>query len=228
MHFDAFYTVALARLTSAALDVERKAPCAISSCLSVRSLCEKVSYIGEKSRIGCRVGTWGTSDGTLVYANDLIECFVAEYIVVVARNLIKCTVELGCELRIEYSVDKRGFARAGDAADDGERTEGDLYVDILKVMLSCTTYFKEAAVTASSRFRSWYFPSPCEICARDGRRAIHYLLGCACDDDLAAVNACTGTYINDIIGFEHGFLVVLDDYDRISDITQIFKRGYEL
>ena len=38
------------------------------------------------------------------------------------------------------------------------------------------------------------------------------------------MNACAGTYVNDKIRRPHRILIMLNDYKRISEITQSFQR----
>ena len=47
-----------------------------------------------------------------------------------------------------------------------------------------------------------------------------YLVRRTCRDDLTAVNTCTGSDIDDIIGRLHSFLVVLDDDKAVACVTQ--------
>ena len=55
MHFDLFDTVALARLTTTALDVKGKSSRLIALCLSISGACKEIANITEKSHVGCGI-----------------------------------------------------------------------------------------------------------------------------------------------------------------------------
>ena len=42
------------------------------------------------------------------------------------------------------------------------------------------------------------------------------------------MHARSRTYVNDIVGFLHGFFVMLDHDNRIAKVTQRFERGDQL
>src|SRR5690606_36748800 len=46
----------------------------------------------------------------------------------------------------------------------------------------------------------------------------------ASGDDMAAVPSGTRTNIDDIVGCQHHFLVVLDDDHRVAQVAQVFER----
>src|SRR4029450_2912256 len=52
----------------------------------------------------------------------------------------------------------------------------------------------------------------------------HDLIGGTLRHDLAAMDACTWTYINDMVGEPDGTLVMLNHDDRVADIAQMDER----
>ena len=63
-----------------------------------------------------------------------------------------------------------------------------------------------------------------QILACDGARGGDDIVDRARGDDLAAVHACAGTNVDDEIGGAHGVLVVLDYYQRVSEVAQPSQR----
>ena len=73
VHLYTFYAIALARLTSSASDVERKSACTVPLSLGVLGLGKEITYFGEKSGVGCGVGSGCSSNRALVYSYDLVK-----------------------------------------------------------------------------------------------------------------------------------------------------------
>ena len=67
-----------------------------------------------------------------------------------------------------------------------------------------------------------------EILTRYGALAVHYILNAAATDYFTAVNSGAGTHINDVIRRLHCFFIVLNNYESVADIAQVFKRFEKL
>ena len=70
-------------------------------------------------------------------------------------------------------------------------------------------------------------PSAGKVCAGKRIGVCRYLLGSARGDHIAAVYACAGTNIYDIIRPAHHILVMLNNYHRVAEVAQLLERGYQ-
>ena len=73
VHLYLLYAVALTRLASAAAYVKAEAARFVAAELCAGGLCEKVADVGEKTGIGGGIGSWRTSDRTLVDGDHLVK-----------------------------------------------------------------------------------------------------------------------------------------------------------
>ena len=63
------------------------------------------------------------------------------------------------------------------------------------------------------------------IGAGERRGGIHDFGGRAAGYERAAVTACAGSEIDDVVGAADGFFVVLDDEHGVAEVAQVFERG---
>ena len=81
---------------------------------------------------------------------------------------------------------------------------------------------------ASALARYGYLPPARKIIARYRRYVCRDLCWRSRGDNLSAVDPRTRSDIHDVIALEHRLLIVLNDYDAVAHIAQIFKCGYQL
>ena len=62
-----------------------------------------------------------------------------------------------------------------------------------------------------------------EVLAGDGRWIVHYLLGGAVGDEVAAVFSGARAEVEDVVGFADGVFVVLDDEDGVAEVAEVFE-----
>ena len=137
-------------------------------------------------------------------------------------------VQLAGQLLQDDAVDQRTLAGAGNAGDAGHDAERDADVDMLQVVLRGAAHDQPMAVARlggqpGCRSGSWplrYWPV---IEAGVG----HDLVGCAGGDDIAAVLAGAGSHVDDVVGCQHGLLVMLDDQDRVAEVAQALQRAQQ-
>ena len=222
VHFDTLDSVALARLTSSAAYVEGKSACVIALCLCVLGLCKEVSYIGEKSRVGCGVRARCSAYGALVDCYNLVKVLKSRDFVNLAGVGYRA-VKVAGKGSVEYRIDKRGFSASRNSRNSGKGAERNINVNVLKVVFPSTDNRELLTAAAPSLGRHLYVSSARKIRTRYRPFACGYLLGSSGCDNLAAVNSRAGSYVNYEISLAHRVLVVLDDYYAVSKLTQIFE-----
>ena len=92
----------------------------------------------------------------------------------------------------------------------------------------CADDLQILPVALAALFRNGDLFSAAEVVAGEGGRVVDDLLRRALRHDGAAVNACTGADVDDVVGRQHRFLVVLDDDEGIADVAQRFQGVDEL
>ena len=218
VHFNAAHSVALTRLASAALYVEREPSRLVAAHVRIAGGGKKLAYIIEKSGICRRVGARRASYRTLVDVYHLVKKFNAFNAVAVSGAAARA-VERRAEHRVYDAVHERGFSRAGYAGNADEAAERDAYIDIFEVVLARTVYGEKMSVPRAALLGHRDHPSAGKICAGKRIGVCRYLLGSARGDNIAAVDACAGTYIHDIIRPAHHILVMLNDYHRVAEVA---------
>ena len=138
MHLDAQEPVAPTRFAASALHVEREASGSVAANAGLRHLAEETPDAVERASVGDRVAARCASDRGLADEGDLVQVLEAEHAVVLARRLLG-VVQLHGQRPVQGVVHERALARAGDARDHVEATEGELEPDVLEVVLAAAT-----------------------------------------------------------------------------------------
>ena len=133
VHLDLDDAVAGARLAAPALDVEGKAVGLVAPGLGVGRLGEHVADHVEQAGVGGRVRARRAADGGLVNGDDLVQLLHAVDAVVGARPQPRAVQRVGQGL-VEYLVDQRRLAAAGNAGDAGDHAQREGHVDALEIM----------------------------------------------------------------------------------------------
>ena len=144
-----------------------------------------------------------------------------------ARNRLGA-VQLACERLVQYLVDQRAFAGAGNARDADELAEWNFYIDILEVVLGGSSYLEELAVALTPLLGYRHGALAAKVLSRDGVPARLYLIHVAGADDLAAVYTRAGADVDNAVGGVHGLLVVLDYDHRVAEVAKALEGAEEL
>ena len=139
-----------------------------------------------------------------------------------ARNFFR-SVELGNKAFIQYLVYKRRFARTGHAGYAHKLAERDFGIYIFEIVFARADYFQALAVAFSALCGNWNLLAAAEILPGYRLLAVHYIFRSARADYISAVDACTGTDINDVVRRAHRVLVVFDNYKRVAYVPEVAK-----
>ena len=227
VHFYLDDSVAFARLAAAALDVERESPRSVALRLRFVCLGEQVADIVEHAGVGRGIAPRGAPYRRLVYHYHLVEVFGAGHIGEPARAGA-CSVQLCNEVLVDYLVDKRAFAASGNSGNAGEYTERHVYVDIAEVVFSSSDNVQPLIRRLTALFRHRYLQLSGKVLSGYGILAFQQPADFAAVDDLAAVDSRAGADVDYPVGGAHGVLVVLDYYQRVSEVAQTSQRCYQL
>ena len=137
-------------------------------------------------------------------------------------------VELARKRFIQHLVDERGFAAAGHAGHARHDAERDLHVHVLEVVLGRAADHERVTVSGAALRGHGDLLLAGQILPGDGALAARNLLRCAGADHFPTVHTRTGADVDEIICRTHGVLVVLDDDERVAEITQLAQRGQQL
>src|SRR6266542_1432158 len=221
VHFDLHQSVAFARLTPAALYVEREAAWSIAANFRFRHFCEQPANRREQPGVCRGIRSWRATDRALVDVNDLVEVLESGDTIMSAGNGAGAE-EVACERPVKDVLDERRLARPGYAGDRDEKPERYLDVDVAKVVLARPFYMKDprwihGPPARRQRDRDL---TPKES-AGDGRLIPRHLVDCPFGDHHPAVFSSAGSKVDDVVGLSHRFLVVLDNDDSVAEIAKL-------
>ena len=130
MHFNLDNTVTATVLAPASLDIKAETPLLVTAGLGIRCSCKQITDLIKNSGIGCRIGTWGTSDRGLVNVNYLVQLLNSCNIPVPTRNGSR-TVQFSCQCLIQNLIYQRTLTGSGYARNTGKYAQWDLHINIL-------------------------------------------------------------------------------------------------
>ena len=153
VHFNFFFACTFAHFASPATDIETKSSRIVAFHFCIGCACKKFTNRCPHTCICCWVASWSSADWRLVNHDYFVDVFVAFYFVKLALDSHHF-VYLGCKIRINYAVYKTAFSTARNTCYCTKYPKWNLYINILKIVLSCAKYFQKAVWCAE---RGWYF-----------------------------------------------------------------------
>jgi hypothetical protein len=128
--------------------------------------------------------------------------------------------------RLVERVDQEGrFAAAGDTGDAGERAQRHVDIDVFELLPRApfTEIWRFLLILRRSVGSGIIF-APDRYCPVSEAGLAMISAGRSLGDDGAAMNPGAGADIDDVIGRQHGILVMFDDDDRVAQIPQVLER----
>ena len=119
--------------------------------------------------------------------------------------------------------DERALSRSRDARDAGHQSEGNFDRDIFQVVLLCA-HDRQIRLCRPHPVRERDCHLAAQILAGQGGRIRHDLRRRALRDDESAVDAGSGSQVQQIIGPPHRVGIVLDHNHRIAEIAKPRQR----
>ena len=227
VHLDLQQAVAGAGLAAAAANVERETPGAVAAQLCILRGGEKAADIVKQAGICRRIGARRAADGTLVDIDDLVQILHTVNAVAFPGTELRM-VELARKRFIQYLVDERGLAAAGHAGHARHDAERDLHIHVLEVVLARAADHERVAISGAALRGHGDLLFSRQILPGDGALAARDLLRRTGADHFPAVHARARADVDEIVCRTHGVLVVLDDDERVAEVTQLAQRGQQL
>ncbi len=134
-------------------------------------------------------------------------------------------VEVAGQGVAENVADQGAFARAAHARHADEQAERDRDIHVFEVIVPCADDRQKAAIGGLPLGGDRDLLAAGEIRAGYALAAAGEFRQISLGDDIPALDAGTGTEIDEEVGRAHGVLVVLDDDDRVADVPQTLQRG---
>lgn len=132
-------------------------------------------------------------------------------------------METGEELVRDNTVDKGGFARAGDAGDDSEEAEGELDIDVFEIVFAGADDAQEFARGFATFARRGELFFAGQVAAGDGICVLGDFCWGASGDDFPALYTSAGADVHEIVALVDGVFVVLDYDDGVPQIAQVLE-----
>ena len=129
---------------------------------------------------------------------------------------------------VDHLVDKARFSRTRHARHAYQLSERYVHIDVPEVVLGSSADAQEETVALAALVRKRYSLPAAEVLSGYGLLTFQELVHSTGKNHLSAVNSCARTYIDDMVGSKHSVVVVLDYYQRISEVTETLQRSYEL
>ena len=126
---------------------------------------------------------------------------------------------------LENVGDQGGLARTGDAGDRDEQAQRELGRDIAQVVFTRAVHREQACRVARTTVpRHVDATRTAQILSRNRGGGVDHIVNRASRDDFAAMLASARTEIDEVVGLANRFFVVLDDDDRVAEITELLER----
>ena len=121
---------------------------------------------------------------------------------------------------VQDFVYQGALAGAGDSGDAHQSAQGNLYVDVLEVVLPCALDGDVLAVAVASSLGNRNLAEAAQVLTGDGLRGVDDILHRSGGDDMASVLASAGADVHDVVGGTHDGFVVLDDDYSVAQVSQ--------
>ena len=227
MHLDFNNAVTLTGFTASALDIEREAAAGVAPCFSVGGLCEKLPYIGKNARIGSRIRAWSSADRGLVDIYNLVKILNSVHTAELSA-FNSCTVELCGKMLVHDFIYQRGFSRTRNSCNAYQLSERNLYINILEIVFACALDSEKHSVSLTPLLGNLNFFLSAEILSGDRSLAFEKLVNSTCINDISAVYTRSGTDIDNIVSRKHGIVIMFNNNERISKVTETFQSSNQL
>src|SRR5579864_353616 len=225
MHFNFLLTVSLTGFAPAAALVEAEAHGLITANLGFRQLSEKLPHQIEHAGIGGGVGTRRIPDGFLIDTDNLVNMLQTSDIVV-GRSYCPGAMQAAGERVVKNVLNERTLARPADAGDGDQATEGKRNIYVLQIVVPRAQDFQRRlrrSRAAIARHRDSLLAR--KILSGQRRSTLQHLFRSTGRSDLAATVARAGTEVEEIVGRCDDFAIMLDQYQRVAEITQPLERS---
>ena len=127
---------------------------------------------------------------------------------------------------IQGVIDQRRFSRAGHTGYAGHEAGRYRRIDLFEVVAGRADDRDLALRVRRNPFlRHGNTALAREVLPRERLRTVPNFFWRSGDHDFAAMHARTRTEVDDMVGSEYCFFVVLDDDDRVADVSQMRKRA---
>ena len=223
LHLD--HTITLTGLAAAALDVEGESSGFVTAATGFLRAGKQLPHRGKNAGIGRRIRSRCATDRTLINVDNFVQMLQTFNVFIGGRVQRRSLVQSGRGYRVQSVVDQGGFTRPGDAGDTGEQSDRQAKGHSLKVVAGGSGQGQKFFVVPLNSLRrngDGFFAGQIFPCQRGGR-----FLDCAQRSfrhDFAAVNSCSGTDIDDVIGTHDGLFIVLYHDHCIAEIAQMKQR----
>jgi hypothetical protein len=222
LHLDSDCSVTLAGLAATALHVEREASSTPAAHSRLGESGEEAANPGEHAAVGRGVTARTPTNRPLVDIDDFVD-LIESYDASVRAGGHEEAVQFSGEDAVKSVINERRFAGTRYAGHDGKAPKGDFEVDILKVV-RCAA-FQANASTLGRLSAFWRFDAPAarQEIPRARFRNLGEGLGGPLGHDAAAVDSGTRADVDHVVRPTNRCLIVLDDDQRISNITKRLK-----
>ena len=224
LHVEGNLAFALAFFATSAALVKRKSSGVVAAHFSERRGGVEFSQQIENARERRRVRARGTPDRGLVDTDETFKVFQSVDACVLAGNALGA-VDFARGGVPEDAVDERGFARAGNAANDGQRTDRKRDVEVFQIVFGGSAYgeklFGLNARECCRNFTETLLRRRLKQFRRAGISVREAFRKRAGKHEGTSLSSRSGTDFDDVISGKNRVAVVFDDEHAVSAVTQI-------
>src|SRR6267143_1305385 len=221
MHLDLDDAVPLTVLAAATLDVEAEPARLVAAHLRLGHFGEQLAGVGGRVRAG------RPADRRLVDIDHLVDEAQPGNLAGGARAIFGA-IEVLRQAPVQNVAHQRAFARAADPGHADQFAQWKVDVDVLQVVFSGSADDEHLPVALAAARRQWDRSLAAQERPGDRLGGFQNIVEGAGGHDLPAVLAGAGPDVDDEVGRPHRLFVVLDDDDRVADISQRQQRGDQL
>ncbi len=223
IHLDRDNPRTLTVFTTAAFHVKAESSGLIAADLRFGKRCKKITYTGKNTYIRSRIGTGGSSDRTLIYVDDLVDMFKPRQFSV-SSDSIACPHQMIAHRRIQNIAQQRRLSGTGNPGYTGKSSKRNTYRNIFQIVLGDTAQDKEITIAFSAFRGNLHAERTGKVLSGQTVFLFHNLFRRTGCHDISAVDARSGSQIDDPVSCTQRLFVMFDNDDAVSQITKIGKR----
>ena len=223
VHLDLYDAISGTGFAASALDIKTESSFGKSVHLGILRRSKQIPDHIKNSGISGRVGSGCTSDRRLVDHDHLVKIFQSVNMIISA-GLNSRAVQISGQDLVKDAVDKGAFSGTGNACYTSKNAQRNMKVRSFQIVHRRPIQIEPSSVRTAAGLRDFdLFPSA-QIIASDRFLTVTDIFHRSLADQFTAVNTGSRTNIHDMIGCPHGFFIVFNDDQSITQISQVFKR----
>ena len=223
MHLYLDNAITPAGFATAALDIEAEPTGFVAAQLRLRRLAEQFAHRIEQAGVGRRIGARRATDRRLVDIDDLVDILRAANLPVRSRSG-PSAVNLLRQRFIKNFIDQRALAGTGNPGHRRKHAQRKPHIDAGQIVFRRPQDLHPFSIGRAPLFRHRNRQFARQVLTGNRLSTGLDIIDRSLRHHMSAMHPGPRSDIDDVIGAEHGFFVMLDHQQGIAQITQSLQR----